>query len=447
VELTVRHEIHYAQSGSVSIAFTTVGDGPIDVVMVPGYVSHLEVGFENPKLRRLADRIGSFARLIMFDRRGTGMSDPVAVAPTLEERMDDVRAVMDAVGSERAALFGFSEGAPMSILFGATYPARTRALVLYGAMARSTWAPDYPWATPKEALLQSAVDLLMPVWGTGDIVEVFAPSEADDAETRAWYGRLQRFAASPAMSGMVMQAFFDTDVRSALPLIQAPTVVIHRRGDRVVSVEAGRWLADHIAGARFVELPGVDHAPYSGDVETLADEIEEFLTGMRAVPTDTLDRVLATVLFVDIVGSTERLAAIGDQRWRELLDKYHASARRQVERFRGREIDTAGDGVFACFDGPARAIGCAHAIREAVRAIGLEVRSGLHTGECVLAGQKLAGIAVHTGARVAAAARPGEVLVSQTVKDLVAGSGIAFDERGAHQLKGVPGEWRLYAAA
>jgi len=438
-------DVRYAQSDGTHVAFATVGSGPLDVVMVPGFVSHLEVCVENPKVRQLMDGIGSFARLIMFDRRGTGMSDPVTTAPTLEERMDDVRAVMDASGSERAALFGFSEGGPMSILFAATYPERTAALVLYGAMARSTWAPDYPWATSREALLESASELLAPAWGTGEVAEVFAPSDAEDPEARAWYGRLQRFAAAPAMQGMIMQAFLDTDVRGALPLVQAPTLVVHRHGDRVVPVQAGRWLAEQISDARFMELRGADHSPYSGDVESIVGEIEEFLTGVRSAPSEILDRVLATVLFVDIVGSTELAARLGDARWRQLLDRYYVSARRELSRFRGSEIDTAGDGFFASFDGPARAVSCASAIRDGARALGLEVRSGLHTGECECSGEKLAGLAVHIGARVAAQAGAGEVVVSQTVKDLVAGSGICFDERGIHELKGVPGEWRLYA--
>jgi class 3 adenylate cyclase len=359
--------------------------------------------------------------------------------------MDDVRAVMDAAGSERAVLLGVSEGATMSILFAATHPERTEALVLYGGMARSTWAPDYPWATPADALLESAAEFTAPAWGSGENLEIFAPSLAEDVAARRWWGKLERMGASPAMMLQIFQTFLETDVRPALPLVRARTLVLHRRGDRVVSVHAGRWMAEQIRGARFVELPGIDHAVWAGDVDAVIGEIEEFLTGARAAEDEELDRVLATVMFVDVVGSTERAAALGDGRWRELLESYYAVVRRELARFRGREVKTVGDGVLATFDGPARGIRAARAINAGVGPLGIEVRAGLHTGECELMGDDVGGIAVHIGARVGALAAPGEVLVSSTVKDLVAGSGIEFTDRGIQNLKGVPGEWRLFA--
>jgi len=439
-----RLETRYAMSGDVHIAYRVIGDGPLDLVIVPGFVSHLEIMPENPGIRRLMERLTTFARVIPFDKRGTGMSDPVAGVPTLEERMDDVRAVMDAAGSERAALFGISEGAPMSILFAAMYPQRTVALVLSGGMARSTWAPDYPWATPAEALRESAREFLAPHWGTGEDAEIFAPSIAADPALREWWGRMERNAVTPSMMAQLIEMFLETDVRDVLPLVRAPTLVLHRRGDRVVNVGAGRWLAAQIAGARFVELPGSDHVAFAGDVDALAGEIEEFLTGARSTSIADRERVLATVMFTDVVGSTARAAALGDRRWRDALEAYYSAVRRQLELFRGREVKTIGDGVLACFDGPARAIRCAQAIAASAPDLGLEVRTGLHTGECELLGDDVGGIAVHIAARVTALAGSGEVLVSRTVKDLVAGSGITFTDRGTHALKGVPETWQLF---
>jgi class 3 adenylate cyclase/alpha-beta hydrolase superfamily lysophospholipase len=437
-------EIGYAKSGDVHVAYRVLGEGPMDLVIVPGFVSHLEIMWENPGIRRFGERLGRIARVIVFDKRGTGMSDPVEGVPTLEDRMDDVRAVMDAAGCERAALMGFSEGAPMSILFAATYPERTIALALCGGMARSTWAPDYPWASPREALLESAAEFMAPYWGTGENAEIFAPSIAGDPGVREWWGRLQRISVSPAMMFKLVDMFLDIDVRDVLPLVQAPTLVLHRHGDRVVNVGAGRWLAEHIKGARFVELPGIDHVAWSGDVDAIVGEVEEFLTGTRGPSPEERERVLATVMFTDLVASTERAAALGDRRWRDLLESYYRVVRRQLERFRGREVKTIGDGFLACFDGPARAIRSAEQIVSEVRDVGLEVRAGLHTGECELIGDDVGGIAVHIGARVASLAAPGHVLVSSTVKDLVAGSGIEFADAGSHILKGVPGEWRLF---
>jgi pimeloyl-ACP methyl ester carboxylesterase len=413
-------------------------------VVVPGFVSHLEIGWENPGVQRFAERLAGFARVITFDKRGTGMSDPVMDVPTLEQRMDDIRAVMDAAGSERAVLMGMSEGAPLSILFAATYPARTLGLVIYGGMARSTWAPDYPWATPREALLESSIEFMVPAWGTGENVEAFAPSLADDPATRAWWGRMERLGASPAMMLKTFEMFLETDVRDVLPMIQAPTLVIHRRGDRVVSVHAGRYLAEHIKGARYLELEGSDHVGWAGNVEEIAGEVEEFITGARSAPDADMDRVLATVLFIDVVGSTEQASRLGDARWKDVLQSFYTLVRRELERFRGRDVKTLGDGFLAVFDGPARAIKAAQAVASGVRELGLEVRAGVHTGECEMIGDDVGGIAVHIGARIAAHAGAGQVMVSSTVKDLVAGSGITFADLGVHQLKGVPDEWHLY---
>ena len=355
--------------------------------------------------------------------------------------MDDVRAVMDAVGSERAALFGSSEGGPMSLLFAATYPGRTSALVLYGAYARRSWAPDHPCGNTEQEW-QIMIDAIEQGWGDAGRVDTRSPSA--DASHRQWVATYQRLAASPGAAVAVMQMNKEIDVRPILPTIRTPTLVLHRTGDGVTRVEQARYLAEHIPGARLVELAGADHTPWVGDIDLIVDEVEEFLTGARHAAES--DRILATVLFTDIVGSTERAAALGDRRWRDLLGTYYVVARRELVRFRGNEVDSAGDGFFATFDGPARGVRCAAAIADGAKGLGLDIRAGLHTGECEVMGEKVGGIAVHIGARVAALARPGEVLVSNTVKDLVAGSGLQFQDRGTHTLKGVPGEWRLYAA-
>jgi len=434
----------YAKSGDVHIAYQVSGSGPLDLVYVPGFVSHLECDWEHPLPARFFQRLSSFSRLIRFDKRGTGLSDRVGDMPTLEERMDDVRAVMDAVGSERAALLGASEGGPMSALFAATYPERTTALILYGSYARRSWASDHPYGWTEEQW-KTALDRLERNWGTPNWgIETWAPSLAKDEGYRHYRANYSRLAASPGAAVAIWRMNKDIDVRHVLPAIRIPTLVLHRTGDRLTRVEQARDLAERIAGAKLVQLAGEDHTPWVGDADSIVTEIEEFLTGARHEA--ALDRVLATVLFTDIVGSTERAAELGDGRWRDVLDSYYSLARRQLARFRGRELDTAGDGLLAAFDGPARAIRCAAAIRDGVRALSLEVRAAVHTGECELIGEKMAGIAVHIGARVAALASPGEVLVTSTVKDLVAGSGIRFEERGAPALKGVPGEWHLYAA-
>jgi len=436
----------YAKSGRVHIAYQVLGEGPLDLVWIPGWISHVELAWEMPAAARFFRHLASFGRLILFDKRGTGLSDavPVDQLPTLEQRMDDVRAVMDAAGSGTAALLGLSEGGPMGLLFAATYPQRTRALVIISSFARIAWASDYEFGTDVDAF-DRYLERLDREWGTGFGFRALFPGQADDEAMRQWWARYQRLAASPGASAALQRMTFATDVRSVLPTIRVPTLILHRTGDRFVPVQHGRYMAERIPGARFIELPGSDHVPFLGDSEAMLGEIQEFLTGTR----DRVepDRVLATVLFTDIVGSTERAAQLGDQRWLELLEGYYSLARRELTRFRGREVDTAGDGFFAAFDGPARAIRCAEAISKGVRPLGIEIRAGLHTGECEVIGEKVGGIAVHIGARVASLARAGEILVSNTVKDLVAGSGIGFEDRGTQTLKGVPGEWRLFAVA
>ena len=434
----------YARSGDVHIAYQVVGEGSQNLVLVPGWVSHIEYAWEEPSFSRFLRRLASFSRLILLDRRGTGLSDRVNELPTLEQRMDDVRAVMDAAGVEQASLFGISEGGPMSMMFAATYPARTSALVLYGTFARLLRAPDYAFGMPAESA-GKFLELLEESWGTGISADGFAPSLAHDEVFRRSWARFERLAVSPSGIKALMRMAYDTDARHTLPVIRVPTLIVHREDDRVCRVEGARYIAERIQGAKYVELPGPDHFPWVGDTDAILDEVEEFLTGTRRGPEP--DRVLATVMFTDIVGSTERAAALGDRRWRDLLDSHHSAVREQLARFRGREIDTAGDGFLAAFDGPARGVRCAGAIVREVRRLGLEIRAGLHTGECEVLGDKLSGIAVHTGARVASLAGAGEVLVSGTVKDLVAGSGITFEDRGAKILKGLPGEWHLYAVA
>ena len=442
-------ETRYARSGDVNIAYQVLGAGPLDLVFAPGFVSNVELGWTVPGRGDFLHALGSFARVIQFDKRGTGMSDRVRDLPTLETRMDDVRAVMDATRSERAALFGVDTGGTMSVLFAATYPERTSALVLYGAFARTLWAPDYPWGlTEQEYLLR--IEEVESSWGMREygreIAGRYSPSIGDE-QRDAWAAYLRQ-SASPGAIASFERMNMEIDVRHVLPAIHTPTLVLHRTGDRVVDIGAGRFLAEQIPGARFVELPGEDHSPFTGGFEPLVEATEQFLREVRserAWEEAGTRRVLATVLFTDIVGSTAKAAELGDARWRELLGEHHSLIRRQLTRFRGTELDTAGDGFFASFDGPARGIRCASAITEAVKELGIEVRAGLHTGECELLDAKVGGIAVHIGARVAKEAAPGEVLVSSTVKDLVAGSGIGFRERGSAELKGVPGEWRLFA--
>jgi class 3 adenylate cyclase len=435
-------EIRYAASGAVSIAYAVISDGPVDLVYVHGFAGNLDSELESPFYRPFHERIASFSRFILFDRRGTGLSDRMREPPTLETRMDDLRAVLDAAGAERAVVVGTFEAASMCLLFAATYPERVLALVLYNPIAKGTWAPDYPWAEPPD--VPSTVDELRRTWGTVEFAEsharAMAPSLADDPAFIRHIARQQRLAASPGAALTMIRMAMDVDVRDVLPAIRVPTLVLNmpaKRGE-------AEYVAARIPGARRFEVRGPDYLiTLLGD--TVYDEIEHFVDSVRGeVPPDT---VLATILFTDIVRSTETAAEVGDRAWAGLVERHHALVRGHLDRFRGRELDTAGDGFFATFDGPVRAIRCAEAIAHAVRDLGLEVRAGLHTGECEVVDGKLAGLAVNIGARVASHAGAGEVLVSQTVKDLVAGSGLAFEDRGSTELKGVPGEWRLYAVA
>jgi class 3 adenylate cyclase len=436
-----RGPIRYTKSGDVNIAYQITGDGPFDLVAVPGFFSHLELDWEYPAAERFIGRLASFARLIRFDKRGTGLSDRNVGLPDFETRMDDVRAVMDAARSEQAALFGYSEGGPMCILFAATYPARTRALVLYGSYAKRLRTDDYPWAPTWDERI-AAAEQLEQTWGENFDLERMAPNAADDLA--AWLARRGRASLSPRGAHDLILMNSQADVRDALDLVQAPTLVMHRTGDRDSNVEEGRFLAERIPGAVFVELAGEDHIPYV-DPDQIVDEVEEFLTGVR--PRAVSPRVLATVLFTDLVGSTERARALGDRAWGEMLERHHESVRRELARFAGEEIDTAGDGFFALFEGPTSAIRCAFAVRDSLRRLGLDVRAGVHTGEVERPpGSKPHGIAVHVGARVAAAAPSGEVLVSATTRDLVVGSGLEFEDRGDFELKGVGETRRLYAA-
>jgi class 3 adenylate cyclase len=444
--VAVDSETRYAKSGDVSIAYQVTGAGPIDLVWVQGFVSNVELGWEQPTLAAFHRELASFCRLIRFDKRGTGMSDRVGIA-TLETRMDDVRAVLDAVGSPRAALLGSSEGGPLSLLFAATYPERTAALVLWSSFPRVTWVPDYP-AGMNEQKAENEITETLSAWNDLEaMVKMVAGYSPDsDRATRLALAKAWRQSASPRDVEILMRMANEIDVRHVLSSITAPTLVMNRAGEDPVSVEGSRYLAEHISGARHVQFPGLDHMIVAGDTRPVLEEIRRFLEdASEAQEEKEPDRVLATVLFSDIVGSSEKAAELGDRGWRELLGRHHELVRRQLVRFRGTEVDTAGDGFFASFDGPARAIRCGCAIAQALPTLGLEVRVGLHTGECELMDGKVTGIAVHTGARIAATARPGEVLVSSTVKDLVAGSGLAFQDRGEHELKGIPGDWRLYS--
>ena len=434
-------QTRYARSGEVNIAFQVVGDGPFDLVFVPGFVSHLDLQWADPRIARFLEKLASFARLILFDKRGTGLSDPVAGPAPLEDRMDDVRAVMDAAGSERAALLGLSEGGPMSVLFATTYPGRTRALILCGTYGTGTLDADDNPAGQRWPDNYARVRATLEHWGEGHTLAIFAPS-ADSEPERIGRGIFERSAASPQMARTLIEMVVETEVRDLLPSVRVPTLVLHRE-DEFIPVEGARDMAQQIPGARLVVLPGADHIPFYGDADGYAEEIEEFLTGARQAPIS--DRILTTVMFTDIVGSTERAAVLGDARWRELVSRHDELMRAELERHRGREVKTMGDGFLATFDGPARGIRCARTTADKVRSLDIELRAGLHTGECELVGDDIAGMAVNIGARVGALAGAGEVVVSSTVKDLVVGSGISFSDRGICQLKGVPGEWHLFA--
>jgi pimeloyl-ACP methyl ester carboxylesterase len=441
-------DVQYAKSGDVNIAYQVTGDGPFDLVFVPGYVTHLELHWAIPTFAPFLDRLSSFARLIRFDKRGTGMSDRVSGAPTLETRMDDVRAVMDAVGSRRAAVYGLSEGAAMSLLFAATYPERTAALVIRSAFPRRMWAADYPWGQSEDEY-QREVNRALRVFGPREQAReaVGALGRFTDEEAESFLQML-RFGASPGALEALHRMNKEIDVRHVLPAVRVPTLILHGSEDTIVPLEVAHYIASQIPTGRVVEIAGIGHLAFYGGGERIAEEIEAFLNEVWEAggwEEGEPDRVLATVLFTDIVGSTAKAAELGDRAWRELLARHHALIRRELVRFRGAELDVAGDGFFARFDGPARAIRCACAITESVRELGLEVRAGLHTGECEVMDRKVGGIAVHIGARVAKEAQAGEVLVSSTVKDLVAGSGLRFRERGTAALKGVREEWRLYA--
>ena len=441
-------ETRYALSGDVSIAYQVVGEGPFDLVWTPGAVSNVELGWEEFAQARFRHALASFARLILFDKRGTGLSDRVNGIPDLETRTDDIRAVMDAAGSARAVIAGVSEGGPMAIVFAATYPERTQALVLYGSLPRFVRGPGFPWQPSKQEYLAGAAELAR-TWGSEEYAREILEFDGEEA-TPERIGAMASYWRQSASPGAVLQLRrmnAEIDVRAVLEAVQVPTAVIHRQEDHL-PIEGGRWMASQIPGAKMIELPGGPHVPFFGDWESLVAAIRDFvepvcMTGARVEH----ESVLATIMFTDIVGSTAKASELGDRGWRELLEQHHTRVRRHLAHYRGVELDTAGDGFFARFDGPARAIRCACAISESVHGLGIDVRAGLHTGECELVDNKVAGIAVSIGARVANQARPGEVLVSQTVRDLVAGSGFAFEDRGAAELKGVPGEWRLYAVA
>jgi class 3 adenylate cyclase len=439
-------ETRYARSGDAHIAYQVAGEGPIDLVYVPGWISNVELNWADASYARFLERIASFTRLITFDKRGTGLSDrvPDDRLPTLEQRMDDVRAVMDAAGSERAALLGVSEGGPMCVLFAATYPDRTSALAIYGSYSHAGAAPEYDWTRSDESRA-AFVRTIEEGWGGTLGLAERAPSMVGVESFCKWWSSYLRHSASPRAAIALTAMNSQIDVRPLLPAVRVPTLILHRVGDNAMRVDEARYMADEIVDAKLVLLPGDDHLPWVGETEPLLEALHEFLLGSPLAR--DIERVLATVLFTDIVGSSEQAAGLGDAAWRELLARHHELVREQLARFRGREIDTTGDGFLASFDGPARAIQCARAIVESAPGLGIEVRAGVHTGECELLDGKIAGIAVHTGARVASKAGPREVLVSRTVKDLVAGSGIAFEERGEHELKGIPGEWRLYAVA
>jgi class 3 adenylate cyclase len=438
-------QTRYARSGELFIAYQVVGEGPIDLLYVPSWISQVEHYWEEPAVARYFGRLASFSRLILFDRRGSGLSDPVPTAPTLEEQMDDVVAVLDAAGSERPALFAQLEGGAMAALFAATHPERTRALMLYEAMPRMSWAPDYDWPMRREEREAYIEDGVMRTWGDGSRIEGLASQSAINPRMRQWFGKLERLAASPGTAAKLMMMNAEVDVRAVLPTIQVPTLVMHRAGDRFIDIRHSHYLAEHIPGARLVILPGDDALSFGAEANAQLEEVEEFLTGARH--TSEPERILATVMFSDIVDSTKLAVEMGDRRWRHLLEGLETGLGEVLMRFRGRAVKTMGDGFLATFDGPARAIRCAAAVRDiARRDYGVEIRSGLHTGEIELIGDDVGGIAVHIGARVGARAGAGEVLVSSTVKDLVAGSGIPFADRGEHDLRGVPGRWRLWAA-
>ena len=437
-------ETRYARSGDVNIAYQVAGDGPVDLLWIPGFAQHVELSWEEPYRRRWLEALAAEYRLIVFDKRGTGLSDRVFGTPTLEERMDDVRAVLDAARSQRAAILTAGDGSDLAVVFAATYPERVVALVIWNGNFRGSWAPDYPWAPPREEALRW-IDEVERRWPDSILEAIDSGAPSLSPAERVTFARVLRLSVSPGAAATFMRMALDADVRGVLSSLRVPTVVMERAG--TPPAEASRFIASRIPGAEFVPIDRPEVIPVVGDTKPLLDRVRETVERAQARVHAEPDRVLATVLFTDIVGSTARAADVGDRAWRELLERHHAAVRSQLAEYRGVEHDTAGDGFFASFDGPARAIRCARDIHDAVADLDLELRAGLHSGECELLDGKVSGIAVAIGARVAARAQPGEVLVSQTVKDLVAGSGIDFDDRGAAELKGVPGEWRLYAVS
>lgn len=429
-------ETRYALSGDVNIAYQVMGDGPVDIILVPGFISHIEFRHELPGYTAFLRRLSSFARVVSFDKRGQGLSDRVSDAPSLEQRMDDVRAIMDAIGSQRATLFGHSEGCAMSALFAATYPERVSRLILFGG-----------YVTRRDVILEELLEQRVKFWGTGAMIKRVAPSLAADPDAVAQFAKFERLSASPGAVKSFTILNSQIDVSSILPAIRVPTLVLHRRGDIQVPIELGRELAASIPGARFIEYPGSDHIITTSDLDAMLGDIEEFVTGHRESASSDFERVLATVLFTDIVDSTRSAAAVGDQAWRRLLDSHDQLAIQTVEKHRGVLVKTTGDGILATFDGPGRAVRCALAFGTASRQIGLPLRAGLHTGEIEIRGRDIGGIAVHAAARVMAQSQPSEVLVSRVVTDLVAGAGLKFAERGSYELKGLPGRWDLFAAS
>ena len=434
----------YTKSGDITIAYQCFGSGPIDLVYAQGWLTNIEYAWEHPDYARFLSSLGSFSRVMFFDKRGTGLSDRDVGLPTLEQRTDDIRAVMDAAGSDEATLFGVSEGGNMASLFAATYPKRTSALVLYGSFARGSWAPDYPWARKPEET-EARLDRLERTWGEPFDLREGAPSVAHDEGARAWFAAYLRYSASPKTAKAIMFLNAQIDIREVLPTIQVPTLVLHRRDDRWWNREVGQHLADHIPGAQYLELPGEDHIPWWGDQDRLIGEVERFLIGSRCA--SSKERVLLTVLMTDIVGSTKKATDLGDKRWEAVLRQHDSLVRRQAKNFDGQEVNTTGDGFVLTFTGPTRAIRCAQEVQRDLKALGLEVRAGLHTGECEQHGDDLSGVALHIASRILDIAPPGGILVSSTVKDLVVGSGVEFVERGSHSLKGVPGDRLLFAVA
>ncbi len=436
-------ETKYARLSDLHLAYQVLGEGPPDILLLDQWFGHMEAQWDVRPLAALRERLASFGRLIMFDKRGTGLSDPIPTSslPTLEEFMADIPAVLDAVGSERAALIANIGGGILAVLYAAAHPERVSSLVLVDAFARFQMADDFPIGAPPEAVDETLAQADAEI-GRGLMIDLFAPSHAADERLRKAWSRYERHAATPGSTIAIVRLIYQSDIRDVLPAIRVPTLVIHRANATGFAVEHGRFLAEHIPGAKYVELPGIDNLIWAGDQDGIVAEIQDFLTGVRPSPESR--RVLVTVLFTDIVGSTKLAADLGDERWHELLTEHNHAVRTQIERFGGREVKTTGDGVLATFDGPARAVRCALAIRDEVGALGLEVRAGLHTGEIEVQPDDIAGLAVHIGARISALAIPGEILVSSTVKDLTVGSGLLFEDRGSHELKGVPGEWHLF---